>query len=225
VVKSYRDAEKALRDGNRIKVPGDGAKPEELAAFRTAIGVPEKPDGYEIKAPDGIALNKPLIDRLSESAVKHGAPKGAFEGLVNDFIQAQLDEANEEKSKQDGLAAAKLKEWGPKKDEHIAYVNSAMRGLGLSAAEGQAMRNALGADRALDLLSKLGAGMSEDTMITGGKGRFGVSPAEAQAELDKLKVDPEFVKKVGIQGSPERIRWDRLNAAAAEGKAREQAAA
>lgn len=223
-VKLLRDNMKAARDRGGLKVPGADAKPEEITAYRAAIGVPEKPDGYEIKGPEGVKLNDDLIGRLRESAVKHGAPKGAFEGLVGDFIQAQLDEAATETKRQDDLAAAKLKEWGGKRDEQVAHVNSAMRSLGLSSADGQALRGALGADRALDLLAKLGAGMAEDTLLTGGKGRFGVSPAEAQAEIDRLKADPEFVKKVAIKGSAERARWDRLNQAAAEGRARADAA-
>lgn len=219
LVKSYREAEKIVRNGAKVVPPGADAKADDIAAFRTAIGVPEKVDGYEVKAPDGVELNAPLIARMAEAAFKHGAPKGAFEGIVSDYIQAQLDEMNEERTRQDGLASAKLKEWGAEKDAKIAQVNIAMRTLGLSAADGGALRSALGADRALDLMAKLGAGMSEDTLLTGGKGRFGVSPAEAQAEIDRLKADPEFGKKAVIAGSPENARWKRLNQAAAQGKA------
>lgn len=77
------------------------------------------------------------------------------------------------------------------------------------------LRAGLGADRALGLLAKLGAGMAEDVLITGGSNRFGVSGAEAQAEIDRLKSDDDFQKK-NIPGSPERTRWDRLNKQAAE---------
>lgn len=78
------------------------------------------------------------------------------------------------------------------------------------------LRSGMGADRALGLLSKLGAGMAEDVMITGGSNRFGVSGAEAQTELDRLKSDGEFMAKATKDGTPERARWDRLNRQAAE---------
>src|SRR5436305_1568001 len=42
LVKSYREAETTIRAGNKVKLPGADAKPEEISAFRTAIGVPEK---------------------------------------------------------------------------------------------------------------------------------------------------------------------------------------
>jgi hypothetical protein len=215
LVKSYREAEKSIRDGGRIKVPGEGAKPEELSAFHKAIGVPEAVDGYEVKGPEGVPLNDALIGSLRESALKYGTPKAAFEGLVGDFIKAQLDEAATETKRQDDLAAGWVKEQGAKADEQLAHINTAARSLGFTKADMTGLRAGLGADRALGLLAKLGAGMAEDVLITGGSNRFGVSGAEAQAELDRLKGDNDFQAK-NIPGSPERTRWDRLNKQAAE---------
>jgi hypothetical protein len=216
LVKMSRDTERALRDSGRIKVPGDGARPEEVSAFRQAIGVPEAVDGYAIAGPEGVPLNEPLLGALRESALKHGAPKAAFEGLVSDFIQLQMDEAATEAKRQDDLAAGWLKEQGAKADEQLAHVNVAARSLGLSRTDMAGLRSGLGADRALGLLARLGAGMAEDVLITGGSNRFGVSGAEAQAELDRLKGDAEFVAKAMKAGTPERTRWERLNRQAAE---------
>lgn len=220
LTKIARDTERALRENGRIKVPGEDAKPEDIAAFKAAIGVPDKVDGYEIKAPEGVPLNEPLINSLRESALKRGAPKEVFEGLVGDFIKLQMDEAAAESATQDNLALEWVKQQGAKKDEQLAHVDSAARALGFSKQDMAGLRAGLGADRALTILAKLGAGIAEDTIITGGKGRFGVTGAEAQAEIDKLKADPEFQKRVMVPGSAERTRWDRLNAAAAAGKAR-----
>ena len=215
LVKITRDTEKALREGGRIKVPGENAKPEEITAFHKAIGVPEAVDGYEVKGPEGVPLNEPLIAALRESALKHGAPKGAFEGLVSDFMKLQLDEAAAETQRQDGLAQEWVKAQGAKKDEQLAHINTAARSLGFTKADMAGLRAGLGADRALGLLAKLGAGMAEDVLQTGGSNRFGVSGAEAQAELDRLKTDDDFQAK-NKPGTPERTRWDRLNRQAAE---------
>lgn len=223
LVKITRDTEKALREGGRIKVPGEGAKPEEITAFHKAIGVPEAIDGYEVKAPEGVPLNEPLIAALRESALKHGAPKGAFEGLVSDFMKLQMDEAAVETQRQNELAANWVKEQGAKKDEQLAHINTAARSLGFTKADMAGLRSGLGADRALGLLAKLGAGMAEDVLITGGSNRFGVSGAEAQAELDRLKSDADFQTK-NKPGTPERTRWDRLNKQAAEYKAAQESA-
>lgn len=215
LVKIARDTEKALRENGRIKVPGEGAKPEELAAFRTAIGVPEAVDGYTFTGPEGVTMNDALIGSLRESALKHGTPKAAFEGLLGDFVQLQMDEAAAEAKRQDELAAGWVKEQGAKKDEQLAHINTAARSLGLSKTDMSGLRAGLGADRALGLLAKLGAGMAEDVLITGGSNRFGVSGAEAQAELDRLKGDAAFREKAMKPGTPERVRWERLTEQAA----------
>ncbi|WP_287459197.1 hypothetical protein [Sphingomonas sp.] len=232
LVKSYREAETTIRAGNKVKLPGADAKPEEISAFRTAIGVPEKADGYEIAAipngkfdpsqpegpdnPKNIPMNEPLVAALRESAIKHGAPKAAFEGLFGDFVKLQLEEAAAQTAKQDALASDWVKAQGAKADEQLAHVNTAARSLGFSKADMAGLRNGLGADRALTILAKLGAGMAEDVMLTGGSNRFGISGAEAQAEIDKLKGDADFQAKVMKKDSPERARWDRLNKIAAD---------
>lgn len=216
LVKVARDNQRALRESGRVKVPGDGAKPEELAAFRTAIGVPEGADGYEVTAPEGRELDDAVLGPLRESALKHGVPKGAFSGLVSDFVQLQLDQANAEAKRQDELAQGWMKEQGGKADEQLAHINTAARSLGLSKTDMAGLRAGLGADRALGLLAKLGAGMAEDVLITGGSNRFGVSGAEAQTEIDRLKSDQAFMAKVMDPKTPERARWDRLNRQAAE---------
>lgn len=225
LVKVARDNQRALRESGRVKVPGEGAKPEEISAYHKAIGVPDDAKGYEIKGPEGVELNQPLIDRLAGAAHAAGIPKGAFEKTVGEFIQAQMDEAAEETKRQDTLAQDKLKEWGAKKDEQLANVTAGMRALGLTGKDGAALRSALGADRALDLMAKIGAGVAEDTLVTGGKGSFGVSGSEAKAQMDAMRADPEVAKKITVAGSPERVRWDRLNKALAEHQASQQQAA
>jgi hypothetical protein len=54
LAKSYREAEHAIRNGGKFNVPGDDAKPEEVAAYHKAIGVPEKAEDYTITLPEGV---------------------------------------------------------------------------------------------------------------------------------------------------------------------------
>lgn len=229
IVKAYRDTEKAVRDGGRIKVPGEGASAEEISAFNKAIGVPDDAKDYEIKAPTGadgkaIALNTPLLDRLSGAAHAAGIPKAAFEATVGEFIKAQMDEAAADTQRLNDEAAAKIAEWGPQSAAKSDAVNKAARALGLTGQDLTGMRQALGSGRTLDLMARLGEGMAEDILQNGnsGQNRFGVSGAEAQKELDRLKLDTDFQKAVMVKGSPERQRWDRLKAAVAADMDRQQ---
>ena len=97
LAKVARDNQVALRESGRVKMPGADAKPEEVAAWHKAIGVPDAPTGYELQGPVGedgnpIPLNEALTGPLAASAHKLGIPKAALEGLVQDFVKAQQDE-------------------------------------------------------------------------------------------------------------------------------------
>lgn len=215
LAKIARDNQVALRDSGRVKVPGDDAKPEDIAAFHRAIGVPEKADGYEFKAPDGpdgqpLPLNTPLLTRLAEKAAVSGLPKAGFEAVVQDFIAIQLDEASAADTKQKQEAAAVVKSWGGEADAKIASVDAAAKALGLTSQDMVALRGSIGANKALNMLATIGAGMGEDNFVDGGKTAFGVDGKSAKNELDRLKGDSEFMAKARTKGSPEAVRWQRL---------------
>lgn len=215
LAKIARDNQVALRDSGRVKVPGDDAKPEDVAAFHRAIGVPEKADGYEFKAPDGpdgkpLPLNTPLLTRLAEKAAVSGLPKAGFEAVVQDFISMQLDEASAADTKQKQEAAAVVKGWGGEADAKIASVDAAAKALGLTSQDMVALRGSIGANKALNMLATIGAGMGEDNFVDGGKTAFGVDGKSAKSELDRLKGDSDFMAKARTKGSPEAVRWQRL---------------
>ncbi len=220
LAKVARDNMRALRESGRIKVPGEGAKPEEIAEFNKAIGVPDDATGYSIAAPKGadgedLPLDADLVGRLAESAFKHGAPKAVFEGIAGDFIQMQLDDAAKFDAEQKAAADALVKSWGAGATEKLAAIDRAAKALGITRDEMVAARNAWGAEALMNRLVKLGEGMAEDVMINGGQGKFGVSGAEAQAELTRLKADKEFTAKLMSGDVTAKARWDRLIGAVA----------
>lgn len=48
--KAWKAATDKISNDGRVKIPGENATPEELAEYAKAMGVPEKPDGYQITA-------------------------------------------------------------------------------------------------------------------------------------------------------------------------------
>lgn len=232
VAKSYRAAEQAIHDKGSIKVPGEGAKPEEIAAFNKAIGVPENAEGYAIELPEGVKedeIDMELINPLKDQALAAGIPAKGFQALIGGVIKHQMDQlqasATAETESRDGL----LKEWGGQKDAKLADVNNAMRALGLKRSDVAALQRGFaaqygepGSRRTLELLQKLGAGVAEDTLLGGdGPRRFGISGAEAQKEIDTLIADQEFGKKLAAKQPDAVARWERLNAAVAADKDRQ----
>jgi len=224
LAKRFFDTQRALHDSGRIKVPGEGANAEEVATFRKAIGVPDDAKGYEmpvpkgadgqpLKGPDGepVKLNAPLLERLANVAHQAGVPKAAYDALVQDFVQGQLEELGASDAKAQADAKAKVAEWGREAPAKQQDVNRGLQALGLSRDEALAVRSALGAGRAMDIFQKLGSGLAEDVMMAGGGGgqRFGMSPSEAQAFIDGAKKDTTLGAKVMVPGSPEAARYNR----------------
>lgn len=232
LAKIARDNQRALRESGRIKVPGEGATAEELAAFNKAIGVPEDPSGYklpELKDADGnpVELNTDKLNAITAAAHKHGIPARALEGVLQDIAQADAQELAAAESKLVQQAQEHANSWGDKKDSKLAAINAAARELGLSREELMNLRAALGPARALDLMADLGSRLSEDTLVSarGDVRRFGISGSEAKAQLQAKMNDAAWASKVRVPGSAERAEYERLNDAIAAAADREAAAA
>lgn len=94
----YRDLEAKFTSGGLVKVPGKDAKPEEIAAFHKAMGVPEKPEDYfkDIKLENGAVIgdaDKPLADSFAQAVHKAGAPPAVVNAAMNWYFQHQEEQA------------------------------------------------------------------------------------------------------------------------------------
>jgi hypothetical protein len=117
----YREAESRLTSGGLLKVPGEDASEDELAQYRAALGVPEKPEDYAegLELENGAVIgdaDKPMVDAVFDVLHKAGATKDVSHALVNWYFNnqeqqaAQLDEADDAFQRE---SVASLKEeWG-----------------------------------------------------------------------------------------------------------------
>jgi hypothetical protein len=212
---SYREAEKAIRNGGRLEVPGDDATPEQLAAFHKAIGVPEKPDAYEVAAIEGHELDDGLIGAMRPIAHAAGVPAKAWKQLTDGLMQYQLNQLQEDATRQDAEWKELTDSWGTAKAEKTVEYQRGVEAAGVKREEVAQLQKIMGSKRVGELFQRIGAGIAEDSLIGGGKGKFGVTGAEAQAEIDRLIKDEEFGKQLQAKDPQAVARWDRLNAAVA----------
>jgi hypothetical protein len=235
MAKLLRENMKAVRDSGRVKVPGEGASAEEIATFRKAIGVPDDVKDYkrpELKGEDGQPLTDaegnslvlPKIENIIGIAHKHGIPAAALEATLQEIAEADLLEMQTVESEIKQRAAEHVKKWGEQKTENAAAVTRAIEAMGWTAEEVLKIRAAVGPERALDQFAKIGRGISEDTMVDGGsKTRFGVSPAQAQQQLNQKMANGEWASKAIVPGTPENAEYNRLNDAIATAADRQTA--
>lgn len=101
--KAFNDTQKALHESGRVRVPGEGAPPEQVAEFAKAFGVAEKPDAYEIKAtpPNGYEVSdgdKTILSELQTTlheAMSKGAKAPDIMNIAHQFYLNKAAEANE----------------------------------------------------------------------------------------------------------------------------------
>lgn len=93
--KSYQGLEQLLgKKANSVPVPNEKSTPEEVAAYRKAIGVPESPEGYKLKPeqlPQGVTWDDSVAKRAAELAHRHNIPAAAMSELMKfDLERAAL---------------------------------------------------------------------------------------------------------------------------------------
>lgn len=94
----YREAESKLTEGGLIKKPGKNATPEDVAAYRQALGVPEKPEAYveSMKLENGATLgneDKQMATGFAKIMHEAGATPDVFNKAINWYFEQQAETA------------------------------------------------------------------------------------------------------------------------------------
>lgn len=127
--KSWKEQKAAISKGVPKQSLDANATPEQVADWRKANGIPESPDKYEVKLPDGMAIgeqDKPLVDKfLNRMHAKNTPPE-----LVNEALSTYYEMQEEQASQvAEAVKAARVESeeglrasWGP---EFRSNVNAA----------------------------------------------------------------------------------------------------
>lgn len=127
--KGYKDlAGKA----GKPAVPGEGATAEEIAAYRKAIGVPEKPEDYKLEAkdlPQGVKLDEKLTTEFKSKAHALGIPPKEAQDLFSWYNQqfaARLQESQAAKTAEvEGWKQSVKEKWGASYDPNLRLARRA----------------------------------------------------------------------------------------------------
>jgi len=120
-VKTERDL---LNDklSKAIFKPDENATDEQKAAYRVAMGIPDKPEDYEIPVPEGESTE--MADSFRQFAVEKGLPKDMAKETVswwNGIVQkAKEDYAKELKTRSEAIKT----KWGLDYDKNAETIKS-----------------------------------------------------------------------------------------------------
>lgn len=135
-IKQLKTLNDDIKNGKYRKPLGDDATPEEIAAHRKEQGIPEKPEGYLEKLPEGLVIgdvDKPAVDKFLAAMHESGAPPSQVNAALEtyyDIVQEQAEAQSEliETSRREGEDALAL-EWGADKKRNLNAVKAFVAGL------------------------------------------------------------------------------------------------
>jgi len=88
-----------IKQGKYLTPLGDDPTDEELAAWRAATGVPEKPEGYMEKLPEGLVVgddDKPYVDKFLENMHAANAPPALTNAALETYYAIVEDQQAEQ---------------------------------------------------------------------------------------------------------------------------------
>lgn len=197
VNKMLTDAMTAARQKTEgmVRIPGQDAKPEEIAAYRKAIGVPEKPEDYAHTLPEGVTdaqLNKDMLNAWKQRLHQQGIGKSQAESIINEYLKEQAaNTAKDMEALKKSLEEEKadLAKRFPEIDKTVAAVKALANKQGVPESLKNAIANGAfdptnqgafwGAD-AFETLAWVAKALGEDRAPGGGGAAGGMTIAEAQ---------------------------------------------
>lgn len=200
-VESYRNLEKlhGVPPEQIIKLPKDGAPPEEWNKVWDRLGRPADPKEYNI--PEGADGDTTFAEWARGTFHELGIPKAMAEKLAAKYSEfGQSIMAKKQESYQATVAqetTALKQEWGAAYDQNINKAKAAVNGLGLDTESIDKLEQALGFAGVMKLLHNIGSKTGEGDFVTSGSGgNFGVlSPGAAISRIKMLKEDADFTKR------------------------------
>ena len=177
LAKSYVAGQKAM-GAQKVALPGKDATEEEKAAFYKALGRPDTPEGYGIKAPEslpeGVQWDEGKAKRFAQFAFDNGLTPSqvqaalAFQdGLVREAIQAEADAR--ERGRRETEERLK-REYGSEYPRLVEQCNKTLRTFGLE--ETLREHNLLSDYGMIQALARIGASLSESRLAGGQETRI-----------------------------------------------------
>jgi hypothetical protein len=177
-------------------IPTEKDAPEVHARFRAALGVPEKPEGYALKAPEGIppeAWGEDGVKALATWAHELGLTPAQAQGIADRYAKTQAESLQRaaEGIEPDGRKMEDVlrQEWGVGYDGKVELARRAAKRYGGNSVIDKLEANLGGADM-LRMFAAIGEDMAEDRPAGMGTGRGAGDP---KAELKEImKADSPY---------------------------------
>jgi len=173
--------------------------PEGQRAFWTKLGAPETAEGYELTAPEGQQLDPKYQEwarnKFHELGISADTAAALFAANNDYFNEAQAATAKDYEAQVVVDKQTLKDEWRDGHDKMMNRASTAAKQLGFPVDAVNAIEATMGYAKTMKLFADLGGKMTEDNFVSGDtsngfKGEL--TPSEATAELEALKLDKNF---------------------------------
>lgn len=208
ITKGYREFEKhwGVPPDQIAKLPGPNSKPEDIKAFWGKLGVPSKAEDYDLSAfkIDDKPLTDEFVGLLRNAFTQANVAKDKAGGIVDAFLKWMNDGDLREKTVLENRISKEKgeleKSWGANHQYNLLRADEGARRFGLSNEEVSAIGNAIGVGRAAEMFRRIGEGLKEDGLVSGGgpqaSGGVPRTIEGAQARLNQLKADKDWTARM-----------------------------
>lgn len=195
LTKALIDSKTAAMAKAGLKVPGADAKPEEIAAFRKELGVPDTEDGYGFKAPDKAELkqyyNEDGVKLFAKQAKELGLTPAQAQSLVNSHVEAayKADQIAEEAGKKFFADQDKaLRDlWANKYDENMLDAKRVAITFGMKPDELKLVPNEI-----VIGLAKLAQGIGEGKLVGREAVTNNLTGVSQARDIQQNKQNPDY---------------------------------
>lgn len=176
-----------------VTMPGEHATPEETAAYRKAIGVPDDPSGYHVTRPEA-ALGDEWFDEAAQKQFltemhKLGTPPHVVQAILNWYGQYLSAQQTDWRRESEAAHQELRRDWGPDYAANLGVANRAIQQYGGNELVDLFAGNGMGRH---PLVVKTFAQIGKDLMEAGAipsTGLAHLTPDEAKERAKTLQVD------------------------------------
>lgn len=201
VLDGYRNLEKLLgadKAGNAVVLPRLDADAKEWGPVWDRMGRPPAADGYARLEGGDPEIQNTMFGRFHELGLSKAQGEGIAQWLAEFGNQSETQSQQQAEARFQTEDQAVKTEWGAAYTQNLAQAQAAARGLGLDAQTIDAISDALGHQRTMNLLQQIGSRMGEDSFVTGDRTEtFGnaLTPGQAKAQIQTLMSDKDFTSR------------------------------
>lgn len=220
LAEAYRNFEKlqGVPQDKIIKLQGemydkDGKLTADGRSIYERMGTPKEAKDYQLEIPPG--GDPKVSEHFAQVFHEAGVPKAMAEKIVKSFnefsnqnLQAQqLQQKQAFESQNQSLK----QEWGMAFDSNLNIAKEAVRTMGITDQQINALSSTLGHAETLKFFNKLGKSVSESPFIGGRPAGGAMEPAMAREQIRTLTKDTAFGAKLQAGDSEAKSKWDNLH--------------